>query len=231
MADLILVAGGTGGVGRLIVQKLIERGASVRVLSRDVDKAHRLLGDAIDVAQGDVRKPESLTRAMSGVSAVICAIGSRNPLGSNTPHNVDYEGVQNIVTAAAKANSVHRFVLVSSLSVTKTNHPLNAFGKILTWKAAGEQALRSSGLVYTIVRPGGLTDASGAQSALLFGQGDRIMGTVSRSNVAEVCITALAEPRAENVTFEVIEQKATPPPDWNSLFAGLKPDTPGQTGS
>ena len=223
MTHPILVAGATGGVGRLVVSKLLQRGQPVRIVVRDAKKARALFGDGLEIFSGDVRQPATLAPAMDGVSVVICAIGSRSPLGSNTPQRVDFEGVRNLAQAAAAAQ-VGRFILVSSISATKPNHPFNAFGKILTWKFEGEQALRRCGVPYTIVRPGGLTDGQGSEKALVIDQGDRITGSISRSDVAEICIQTVNHVATLNATFEVIEGTGPAASDWTELFQNLSPD-------
>ena len=119
---------------------------------------------------------------------------------------------------------MEHFVLVSSCAVTKPDHPLNKFGQVLTWKLKGEDVLRASGLAYTIVRPGGLTNEPGGQSALVIDQGDRLNGMISRADVAEVCVQALQQPNARNTTFEVVQAQGAPVDDWAALFATLRPD-------
>lgn len=230
MEHTILVAGATGGVGSSIVRRLLEEGQSVRILVRDAEKARRLFAgigqpDALEIVGGDVRQPETLTAAMAGVTHVLCATGSRTPVGGNAPQQVDYEGVRNL-TEAAKIAGVEQFLLVSSMAVTKPDHFLNSFGQVLTWKLRGEDALRASGIPYTIVRPGGLQDAPGGQKALTFDQGDRMMGMISREDVAEVCVRALDRPEARSVTFEVIntDGAAPGPEEWDALFGALQPD-------
>jgi uncharacterized protein YbjT (DUF2867 family) len=206
-----------------VVQLLIERGARVRLLVRDEEKARTLFGDGVEIVTGDVRRPETLAPAMEGAGAVICATGARAPIGGNAPQKVDYEGVANLASAA-KANGVDRFVLVSSIGATNPNHPLNAFGKVLTWKKRGEDALRSSGLTYTVIRPGGLQDAPGEGRGLKFDQGDRISGMVSRDDVAAACIEALDQPTSHGATFEMIATDG-PRATWDALFATLAPDS------
>lgn len=232
MSDLIyLVAGATGGVGQKIVSKLLLRNEHVRALVRDLNKARALLGENLELVEGDARRVDSAHEAVRGVDVVICALGARPGNDQNTPEQVDYEGVQNLVMAAAQAG-VDRFVLVSSLAVTKPDHPLNQYGRILDWKLKGEDALRASGLTYTIVRPGGLNDEPGGQAGLQFDQGDRISGRISRADVAEVVIQALEHEAARNVTFEVIDGDGSAPttPDrWDALFSTLKSDL--QTGT
>jgi uncharacterized protein YbjT (DUF2867 family) len=223
MAGTILVAGATGGVGRQVVSKLVTQEQAVRVLVRKAAKARELFCAGEEIVVGDTRQPATLEPALAGVRAVICATGTRTPTGHNSPQHVDFEGVRNLAQAAA-AVGVEWFVLVSTISATRLNNPLNAFGKVLSWKLAGENAVRESGVPYTIIRPGGLTDQPGAKRALQIAQGDRIMGMVSRADVAELCIRALDNPDACNVTFEVIETQGQPVSDWSALFKGLQPD-------
>lgn len=224
MTTNLLIIGGTGGVGQQIVKKLISEGQSIRILVRDPVRAESIFGNQVEYVIGDSRYPLTLGSAFIGIRHVITTTGSRNPVGDNNPRQVDYEGVFNLVTQARQTNVKH-FVLVSSISVTKPDHPLNRFGNVLDWKLKGEDSLRESGLIYTIVRPGGLTDDAGGQQELIFDQGDRISGVITRADVADVCIQALAQPKAKNATFEVI---ADPRPrismNWDQLFATLKPD-------
>lgn len=133
----VLVAGATGGVGQLLAAKLLERGFTVKALSRDPEKSASILGKApgLQVAYGDTRDTESLPAAVEGVDAVVCCTGttafpSKRWDGGNTPENTDYVGVRNLVDATPR--SIHRFVLISSVGVDRAgSFPfiiLNAFG-------------------------------------------------------------------------------------------------------
>jgi uncharacterized protein YbjT (DUF2867 family) len=164
---------------------------------------------------------------MQGVSVVFCAIGTRTPVGPNSPEKVDYEGVRNLVQAA-KVAGVDTFILISSAAVTRGDaHPLNQFGKVLDWKLKGEDELRHSGMRYTIIRPGGLNDEPGGLKGLEFAQGDTISGRVSRADVAETALRALDTPASHNATFELISADGAPlrtDQDWAALFDALASD-------
>ena len=220
---IFFVAGATGRVGQQIVSKLLRQGRHVRALVRDRDKGRALLGENLELVEGDTRRIDTVQDALVGVNVVVCATGARASEGSNSPEQVDYEGVRNLVQAARLAE-VERFILISSLAVTNSDHPLNQFGRVLDWKLKGEDFLRHSGVPYTIIRPGGLTDEPGGQSALQFDQGDRITGQVSRADVAEVALRSLDYPSSVNATFEVIASAGTPPSDWSPLFETLQSD-------
>jgi uncharacterized protein YbjT (DUF2867 family) len=223
---LVLVAGATGGTGRLVVRTLLENGFTVRAFVRDVERAKKLLGSQIAYAKGDVREIESIKPALEGVTHIISAIGA-GPGGDakNGPEFVDYRGVKNLSDAVSAAK-LDQFVLISSMGVTHEDHYLNkAFDNVLKWKLKGEEVLRTSGVPYTIVRPGGLTDEAGGQHEILFKQGDKEGGLITRADVARVCVAALEIPAARNKTFEVINGSTPPVKDWQSRFAGLMPDT------
>ncbi|MGC9528438.1 MAG: NAD(P)H-binding protein, partial [Limnospira sp.] len=97
-------------------------------------------------------------------------------------------------------------------------------GGILTWKLRGEDAVRSSGISYTIIRPCAMTEEAGGEP-LMLDQGDTIKGKVSREDISDLCIRALNDPEAANVTVEV---KATENGDRvdgeTSLFSAVKSD-------
>jgi uncharacterized protein YbjT (DUF2867 family) len=128
-----------------------------------------------------------------------------------------------------------QLVQVSSAGVTRPNRPginlaeeppavrMNEqLGGILTWKLRGEEAIRSSDLTYTIIRPCALTEQPG-DKILYAEQGDNLRGQVSRDAIAELCIQALNSADAVNKTFEVNEQQQGET-NWQELFNNLQPD-------
>ena len=130
-----------------------------------------------------------------------------------------------------------QFVMISSAGVTRPGRPgiileeeppavrmNDQLGGILTWKLRGEDAVRESGIPYTIIRPCALTEEPGGK-ALVFEQGDNIRGKVSREDIAELCIQVIEQPKATNITFEVKEEGNDTSPNWENLFTSLKTDT------
>jgi uncharacterized protein YbjT (DUF2867 family) len=223
MTEKILVAGGAGRTGQIIVSKLIANSFHPHVLVRDLPKAEALFGEEVILHVGDVRDPDMLIQPLHGVEALISAVGTCTPVGENCPKRVDYEGVVNLVKAA-QWSGVKRFILISSIAVTHPEHPLNRFGKILDWKRLSEDALRQSGLDYTIIRPGGLIDKPGNGRGLIFSQGDQILGTISREDLAEICLQALQHANLSRVTFEAVDADKKSRSNWAGLFASLTPD-------
>jgi uncharacterized protein YbjT (DUF2867 family) len=226
-ASVVLVAGATGGTGQEVVDQALAKGFRVRALVRDEAKARQLFGDRVQYAVGDVREPRSLKKAVKGVDQVISALGAnvqRDP--ENSPERVDYAGVK-ALAEAAKAAGVSQFILVSSMGVTHPAHQLNAMlDNILSWKLKGEDAVRATGIHYTIVRPGDLTNEPGGHRGVRIMQGDPVngAGAVSRADVAAILVNAIGRQDLYDKTFEVVGDHARPRIEWASLYSGLQPD-------
>ena len=226
-ASVVLVAGATGGTGQEVVDQALAKGFRVRALVRDEAKARMLFGDRVQYVVGDVREPRTLKRAVKGADQVISALGAnvqRDP--ENSPERVDFAGVK-ALAEAAKAAGVSQFILVSSMGVTHPDHQLNAMlGNILSWKLKGEDAVRATGIDYTIVRPGELTNEPGGRRGVRIMQGDPLNseGVVSRADVAAVLVGAIGRTDLYGKTFEIVGDHARPRIEWASLYNGLKPD-------
>jgi uncharacterized protein YbjT (DUF2867 family) len=220
----VLVAGATGRTGREIVADLLANGYQVRAFVRDTEKARTELGDDIEYTEGDVRDRASIAAALDGITAIISAIGAGRGDPANGPEFVDFGGVQNLAEAAVAAK-LSQIVLVSSGGVTQEDHILNKmFNNVLLWKFKGEEALRASGVPYTIVRPGGLTNAPAGEVNVVFQQGDKESGSIPRADVARVCVAALSSPDAQNRTFEINSGKDAPADSFDEAFAALAAD-------
>jgi len=89
------------------------------------------------------------------------------------------------------------------VSCTGSGIEANRREQVLKAKKAGEDALRRSGLGYTIVRPGPLQEEPGGQRALIFDQGSRISQGISCADVADICVKALHDSTARNKSFDV----------------------------
>lgn len=76
MSDLVLVAGATGGVGQLTVAFLLEKGFSVRVLTRNQQKAEQMFDNQVEIALGDIRQAQTLPSAVENVTHIICCTGT-----------------------------------------------------------------------------------------------------------------------------------------------------------
>lgn len=215
---LVLVAGATGGTGREIARLLRQHKLPARVLSSRMDaKAElELLGEYV---QADLMKPADAARAVQEVDAVLCAVGSRpNPvkmiLGGEM---VDDAGTIHLIDAAKQAG-VRRFLLVTSIGVGETAGDVPALlkrmlGKMLAAKERAEARLKASGIDYTILRPGGLTNAPATGHVLCAPRG--LGGTIPRADVANAAVAALFHAQASGKTLSLVSEAGVRhrPPD------------------
>lgn len=198
---MILIAGGTGTLGRKVVHLLHERGHRVRVLTRDRERA-AVLPTGIEVATGDLRDPGSLEAAVADCEAVVAAA---HGFTSGTTEAIDDAGNRALFAAAAAAG-VGRIVLVS-VHGASASHPM----ALHRAKLAAEQALRAGTTPYVIVRPTAFLETwigvIGANlerrgQALVLGPGRNPINFVSADDVATVVVAAAC---GEISTREIIE--------------------------
>lgn len=108
------------------------------------------------------------------------------------------------------------FLLVSCTGTRDVELSETDKEKLLDYKGRGEGVLRNSGLGYTIIRPGSLTEGPGGQKALVFDQGGgRISQNISCADVADVCLKGLHDPTARNKSFDVCQEYIS---DEGSLY-------------
>jgi uncharacterized protein YbjT (DUF2867 family) len=214
------VAGATGETGRWIVTELVQRQIPVRAMVRDITTARQILPPEVELIEGDLLNPASINTAIGDSTVVLCATGARPSLDPTGPYKVDYEGTKNLVDAA-KAKGIEHFVLVSSLCVSNFFHPLNLFWLVLWWKQQAEQYLKTSGLTYTIVRPGGLKNEDNDNAIVMSGADTLFEGSIPRKKVAQVCVESLTTPESRNKIVEIVTKPDVVAKTWIELFAGV----------
>ena len=147
----VLVVGGTGHVGRLVVDELLGRGKRVTALVRPGTDPTRLRTRGVGISIGDMLDLESLVRAMHGVDTVISTAAGYTRR-SKQANEIDTVGNTNLAEAAAVAG-VGRFVLTSILTCDQTPQVPHFWHKKLT-----EDRLEHLGVPFVALRPGAFLD-------------------------------------------------------------------------
>ena len=140
-----MVAGGSGRLGTLLVDRLVARGEKVRILSRAPQPGSARRSD-VETITGDVRRPADVERAVTGARTVISAMSAFGMKGV-TPSEVDRDGNATLI-AACERQGVEHFILVSVRGASPT-----APTELHRMKYQAEQRLIRSSLSWTIVRP------------------------------------------------------------------------------
>ncbi len=210
----VAVAGGSGFVGGAVVRELAARGYRPIVLSRRAAGSSGGPSGGPETRRADVTRPETLAGALAGVDALVICLAFRNspveaPRRGRTFEKVDADGTEALAAAAVKAG-VRRLVYISGAGAAPdaARHWFRA-----KWRA--EEAVRNSGLAYTIFRPTwiyGPGDRSlnrfiGFSRRLPFvpqiGNGRQLVAPVFVDDIGGLVVDALETRAARNATLEV----------------------------
>jgi NADH dehydrogenase len=219
-----LLVGATGLLGRDICERLMEAGQQVRALVRpSADAGRRAALDTlgVELVEGDLKDGASLARACAGVQAVISTASSTlSRQEGDSIESVDHRGQLALVEAARQAG-VDRFVFVSFRENPHIQFPLAAA------KRAVEQALKTSGMAYTIIQASyfmevWLTPALGFNvaegRARLYGDGDQPISWISYRDVARAAADAVVEGVGREMVVELGGPEALSPREVVRMF-------------
>jgi uncharacterized protein YbjT (DUF2867 family) len=197
----VLVAGGHGKIALRLLRLLAADGHHARGLIRKPEQAADLEALGAVAVLGDLETDASLAGYVQGADAVVFAAGAGPGSGPARKRTVDLGGAIKLADAAL-AVGVRRYVMVSSIGAHRPQAASGAMRPYLDAKAEADRYLVASGLDWTIVRPGSLSDDPGTGRVRISTDlGAR--GPVPRDDVAAVIAALLDAPNTIGVTFEL----------------------------
>jgi uncharacterized protein YbjT (DUF2867 family) len=201
----IVVAGGHGQVALRVERQLVEAGHVALGIVRNPDHVDdvRATGAAamvLDLEDADV---EDVAGHLDGVDAVLFAAGAGPGSGIARKDTVD-RGASVLVADAAEQAGVGRFVQISSMGAGAPPPPGTdeTFAAYLRAKSAAEDDLRRRDIAWSVLRPGGLTNAAGTGRVQLAPSVPR--GQISRDDVATVLTALLTTSHGIHQTLELV---------------------------
>jgi uncharacterized protein YbjT (DUF2867 family) len=197
----VVIAGGHGKVALRLLRLLADRGDRARGLIRNLDHARDLEAAGADAVLCDLEREDDVAPYVEGADAVVFAAGAGPGSGPERKRTMDLGGAVKLIDAA-RANGIARYVMVSSIGA---DHPERASGPMrpyLEAKAEADGRLTASGLDYTIVRPGSLTDDPG--TGRISAGTDIGSGRVSRDDVAATLLAVLDADNTIGKTFVLV---------------------------
>src|SRR6185295_10761286 len=188
---MILVTGATGSIGSELVQLLSARGHPLRALVRNPARGETLR-PGMEIAQGDLSRPETLPGALAGAEKLF-AMFYAHDIPSLAPPLFD----------AARRAGVRHVVFLSSATIR-----IQPPAKIGSWHLAGEEALKATGLAFTMLRPGNFDTNVLGWAGTIRGQGkvfvpfaDSRSAPIDQRDIAAVAAAALTGPGHEGKTY------------------------------
>lgn len=223
---MILIAGATGTLGFEICRLLAEKGRNIRALAReasDPEKVAALERLGAEVVLGDLKDRGSLDMACGGVETIVSTVSSTHSRGEGDGvDSVDRDGQINLIEAA-KGAGVSHFIYISFPEMAEDSPLQDA-------KRAAEEALKRSGMTYTILQPTffaevWLSPALGFDAAngqvRIYGAGENKISWISYRDVARFAAESVDNPSARNAVIELGGPEALSPNQVVSIFENV----------
>lgn len=194
----IVVLGGTGNIGRLVVDQALAEGHEVTVVTRDATSLTRT-DPRLHVEQGNVFDARALLPVVAGHDAVIVTLGGGSKGGIRSPGTA-------AVIEAMRQTGVRRLVVQSTLGAGDSADQLTFFWKYLMFGALlrrayadhqeQERITQASDLDWTIVRPAAFVDGPRTGDHLVgFAADTRTTLKIARADVADFLLRQLTDDR------------------------------------
>jgi uncharacterized protein YbjT (DUF2867 family) len=206
----VLVVGGTGHYGQHIVRSLAQRGATVRVLSRNAASARLLLGEAPEIVEGDVTSETARRTTLRGMDALVIAVSAMAPGLVRRTKAIEEDAILALL-AEAQELAVSRVVYLSVYEVRQeVVKGLDlASGRA---KLHIEQALTASDLDWTVL---GCAPSMSLFFAMIRGDvmmvpggGPPALPTVSAADVGEIAAQAVLRDDLRGRRFRLVGPEA-----------------------
>jgi putative NADH-flavin reductase len=191
----LAIFGATGKTGIELVKQALDQGHAVTAFVRDSARL-TIEDENLTFVTGDVFDPASVTQAVQGQDAVICALGAGSDLKKTT---IRTTGTINIITGMQK-NNIKRLVVVTAMGVGESWDTLSLLNKFFfatllkssrSDHETQEAAVKESGLDWTIVRPSGLTDTPRTGVYEVGENIPAITSKIARADVADLILKEL----------------------------------------
>jgi uncharacterized protein YbjT (DUF2867 family) len=200
----VLVAGANGKTASHLVRLLVEDSHEVRGLVRKQEQFSDVRQNGAEPMLVDLEKEEAEGggEAVEGCDAIVFAAGAGPGSGAERKETMDYGGAVKLIEAAEKGGT-RRYLMLSAMGAGDPESGSEAMQPYLFAKARADERLEGSGLDYTIIRPGSLTDEEGTgtiDAAESLGR----RGEISREDVARTFAAALEAENTYRKKFEIL---------------------------
>ncbi|WP_394141663.1 SDR family oxidoreductase [Cytobacillus oceanisediminis] len=199
----VLIVGANGQIGKQLV-KLINESSdhTARAMIRKAEQAEEFEKMGVETAVSSLEGTvEKLAEAAKGCDAIIFTAGSGGHTGYDKTLLIDLDGAVKTIEAAEQAG-INRFVMVSAIQANNRDKWSDAIKPYFVAKHYADRMLENSGLNYTIVRPGGLTNDPGTGKIKVDKNLER--GFIPREDVAKTIYAVLDKENTYKRSFDLV---------------------------
>ncbi|MEW8968167.1 SDR family oxidoreductase [Exiguobacterium alkaliphilum] len=199
----VFVIGANGQIGKQLVERLQEEGKhEVTAMVRKDEQLEDFKNKGYQAVLGDLEgNVANLADAIDGADVVVFAAGSGGHTGADKTLLIDLDGAAKSIEAS-KQQGVKQFVMVSALKAEDRSAWPDEMKPYYVAKHHADRLLEESGLTYTIVRPGALTDDAGTGKVKT---GDVSTGEVPRADVAAFLTHVIGHEAAYNKSIDLVK--------------------------
>jgi len=199
----ILVVGANGQIGKYLVKKIQDTNEHTAIaMVRKEEQRAQFEEQGAKVVVVDLEGSiDQIAEAANGADAVVFTAGSGSHTGADKTMMVDLDGAIKTIEAT-KQEGVKRFVIVSAIGVHRREKWMGSVPYYSAAKHYADVWLRESGLDYTIIRPGGLTNDEGTGKVQVAVDLER--GSIPREDVATTILATLENDHTIGKEFDMI---------------------------
>lgn len=194
----VLVIGASGQIGQQATQKLLDAGHAVTALVRDKSKLSDMQHEQLTIHEADLEN--DFSDAFEGQDTVVFSAGSGASTGPEKTLLIDLWAARNAVEYA-KAAKVTQFIMVSSVGADDPDAIDSPIKPYLVAKHMADEHLKHSGLAYTILRPGSLTDERGTENVQEMMPSQEGKREIPREDVATAIVYSVGNEKAYKRTY------------------------------
>jgi uncharacterized protein YbjT (DUF2867 family) len=196
----ICIVGGHGKIAMHLHPLLRKNGHHVRGIIRNPEQAVDLQIAGAEPVICDIEQEDDISDAVGDADLVLFAAGAGPGSGADRKWTVDRDGAIKLIKAAKKME-INRYIMISAMGLDEPRGT-EVFQTYQKAKAEADDALRKSGLDYTIVKPGRLTDHPGTGKVSLAPDLER--GEIPREDVARVLSEIINYPELSGLTLDLV---------------------------
>lgn len=203
----VLVIGASGQIGKMVVQKLLDKGYRVRAMVRDANRLGGMNHPNLDIFEKDLES--DFFQAFQGMDCVVFAAGSGGSTGPDKTLLIDLWSARNAVEYAVRAKISH-FIMVSAVGAGNPDDIDSKIKPYLVAKHMADEHLMKADIRHTILRPGTLKDDPATGRLTAQRPDSREAMHVTREDVADMVVLVISKEDDDSRILELFQGDQSP---------------------